>query len=57
VFLDLILAQQIEDIAQGVPLSNSVAVSRLSRRDRDRLREALRAVEPIDELTRDLLLS
>ncbi len=57
VFLDLILAQQIEDIDHGTPASNAVAVKRLSQRDRDRLRQALRAVEPIDELTRDLLLN
>ena len=54
-FLDLILAQQIEDIDHGTPASNAVAVKRLSRRDRDRLRQALRAVEPADGLVRDLL--
>jgi CBS domain-containing protein len=54
-FLDLILAQQIVDIEQGTPASNRVAVERLARRDRNRLHAALKAVEPIDELTRDLL--
>ena len=54
-FLDLILAQQIEDIASGVPPTNKVAVKRLSRRDRDRLRAALEQVRNLDELARDLL--
>ena len=55
VFLDLIVSQQIEDIAHGIPPSNAVSVKRLSARDRDRLRAALKAVVAIDELTRDLL--
>jgi DNA polymerase-3 subunit epsilon/CBS domain-containing protein len=54
-FLDLILAQQIEDIEHGTPASNAVAIKRLSQRDQIRLRASLRAVEQIDELTRDLL--
>ena len=55
VFLDLILAQQIEDIEHGTPASNTVAIKNLSQRDQIRLRTSLRAVEQIDELTRDLL--
>ena len=55
VFLDLIVAQQVEDIAHGTPPSNAVSVKRLSARDRDRLRIALRAVASIDTLSRDLL--
>ena len=55
VFLDLILAQQVADIEQGRPATNKVAVASLSARDRDRLREALKAVAHLDELTRDLL--
>jgi DNA polymerase-3 subunit epsilon/CBS domain-containing protein len=55
VFLDLILSQQVEDIAHGTPPSNTVSVKRLSARDRDRLHAALRAVTAIDSLTRDLL--
>jgi CBS domain-containing protein len=54
-FLDLILAQQIEDIEHGRPATNRVAVGRLSRRDRNRLRAALKAMESVEELTRDLL--
>jgi CBS domain-containing protein len=55
VFLDLIVSQQIEDIAHGTPPSNAVSVKRLSARDRDRLRVALKAITAIDDLTRDLL--
>ena len=55
VFLDLIVSQQVEDIAHGTPPSNAVSVKRLSARDRDRLRVALEAVTAIDDLTRDLL--
>jgi len=54
-FLDLLAAQQVEDIEHGVPPSNAVAIKRLSRRDRERLRFALDAVKHLDELTRDLL--
>ena len=57
VFLDLILAQQIEDVEHGTPASNSVAIKRLAERDQIRLRTSLRAVEQIDELTRDLLFN
>jgi CBS domain-containing protein len=53
--LDLILGQQIEDIAHGTPPSNAVAVKRLSSRDRARLRSALESVHHLDDLTRDLL--
>ena len=55
VFLDLIVSQQVEDIAEGKPPSNAVEVKRLSARDRDRLHRALEAVSAIDELTRDIL--
>lgn len=55
IFLDLLLAQQIADIAHGTPPSNAVAIKRLSARDRERLRSALEAVQNLDELTRDLL--
>jgi CBS domain-containing protein len=54
-FLDLLLAQQIEDLEQGLPPSNTVLVKRLSRHDQERLRSALEAVGHLDELTRDLL--
>jgi CBS domain-containing protein len=54
-FLDLMAAQQVEDIGQGVPPSNAVLVRRLSRRDRERLTFALDSVAHLDELMRDLL--
>ena len=54
-FLDLILAQQIADIHDGRPPNNKVLVKRLSRDQRMRLREALRAVRHLDALTHDLL--
>jgi DNA polymerase-3 subunit epsilon/CBS domain-containing protein len=55
VFLDLILAQQIDDVEHGIPATSSVAVKRLSQRERERLRTALKSVEQLDALTRDLL--
>jgi DNA polymerase-3 subunit epsilon/CBS domain-containing protein len=55
VFLDLIVRQQIDDIAHGLPATNAVAVKTLPARDRQRLRQALEAVQHLDELTRDLL--
>jgi CBS domain-containing protein len=55
VFLDLILAQQIEDLANGVPPGNTVLVRRLTERNRTRLRTALQAVRHVDAMTRDLL--
>ncbi len=54
-FLDLILMQQLADLRGGLPPSNKVAVKRLSREQRARLREALHAVRHLDALTHDLL--
>ena len=55
VFLDLIAAQQVEDIAHGMPPTNMIAVKRLSARTHERLRAALDAVAHVDDLARDLL--
>jgi len=55
VFLDLIVSQQVEDIAHGTPPSNAVSVKRLSAHDGGRLRSALEAVASVDELVRDVL--
>lgn len=55
ILLDLVLAQQIEDLELGLPPSNSVLVRRLTKRERERMRLALQAVAPLDQLTRDLL--
>lgn len=57
VFLEMILAQQIEDIEHGTPASNDVAIKRLSQREKTRLRQGLASVETLDELTRDLLFT
>ncbi len=54
-FLSLLLAQQLEDIAQGRPTSNAVAVKRLSSDERGHLRSALESVQHLDDLKRDLL--
>jgi CBS domain-containing protein len=54
IFVELILRQQIEDMKAGVPPTNAVAVGLLSRRDRNRLRAALAAVEHLDGVTREL---
>jgi CBS domain-containing protein len=55
VFLDLILAQQVEDAAHGLPPSNAIAVKRLPVRAQERLRGALQAVAHVDDLARHLL--
>jgi CBS domain-containing protein len=54
-FLQLILRQQIEDAERGYPLGNSVEIKRLTRTERNRLRIALQAVQPVDAVVRDLL--
>ncbi len=54
-FLDLILAQQLEDMRAGLPPSNKVAVKRLAREQRAALHEAFAAVRHLETLTRDLL--
>jgi len=54
-FFDLILDQQLEDVEHGLPATNAIVVKRLARRDRDRLRAGLEAVQHLDELARDLL--
>jgi DNA polymerase-3 subunit epsilon/CBS domain-containing protein len=54
-FLALILKQQIMDIGQGLQPGNRVAVQALSRYQREQLREALAAVEPVADFVQDLL--
>jgi DNA polymerase-3 subunit epsilon/CBS domain-containing protein len=55
VLVDLILAQQIADIEAGRSPSNKVEIRRLSRTQRARLKDALRANVHLDALSRDLL--
>ena len=57
IFLDLIAAQQVEDVAHGAPPGNKISVKRLPARDRDRLRTALAAVKNVDDLARGLLFN
>ncbi|MDQ2084091.1 DUF294 nucleotidyltransferase-like domain-containing protein [Xanthobacteraceae bacterium Astr-EGSB] len=57
VFVDCILAQQVDDIHHGIAPSNAVHLRRLDKRERDRLRAALKAVEPVEQLMRDLLFA
>jgi DNA polymerase-3 subunit epsilon/CBS domain-containing protein len=57
VFVDLILAQQLEDMSRGVAPSNTVMVERLSKRERERLRTALESVAHLNEMVRDLLFT
>ena len=53
--LDLVLAQQVDDIEHGLPPTNSVLMKRLAKGERDRLRAALHAIAPIDQFMRDML--
>ena len=55
VFLDLIVSQQVEDIAHGTPPSNAVAVKRLSVRDAIDCGWRFERSTPSMNLTRDLL--
>jgi CBS domain-containing protein len=55
VFHNLLVAQQIRDISNGIPPSNAVEVKGLSRQERERLRGALSSVGHLEAMTRDLL--
>jgi CBS domain-containing protein len=54
-FIELILAQQIDDVDHGIPPSNAITVKWLSSNSRSRLRNALEAVQHLEDLQRDLL--
>jgi CBS domain-containing protein len=56
-FIGFILDQQLDDVRNGFVPGNSVAVARLSSRDRERLRNALDSVGHLDELVRTLLFA
>jgi DNA polymerase-3 subunit epsilon/CBS domain-containing protein len=55
VIVNAILAQQLVDIAEGRPPSNTVEVRRLSRAEYRRLRNALNSLKHLDETVRGLL--
>ena len=57
VLFDLILDQQVDDMDHGRPPGNKVALGRLDAPARERLRAALEALRPLNDLTRDLLFS
>ena len=57
VFVDMILAQQLDDIGRGVAPTNTVAVDRLGARERTRLRIALESVAHLNDMVRDLLFT
>jgi DNA polymerase-3 subunit epsilon/CBS domain-containing protein len=57
VFLDLLVAQQIDDIGRGISPTNTVEIKPLSRQDRARLGRALKAVSHLDQMTRDLMFA
>jgi CBS domain-containing protein len=55
VFVEMILGQQLDDIGRGVAPTNTVAVERLSARERTRLRIALESIAHLNDMVRDLL--
>jgi DNA polymerase-3 subunit epsilon/CBS domain-containing protein len=55
VLLDAVLRQQLADIAVGRPPSNKVETRRMDRAGLERLKQALKSVQPVDEMVRDLL--
>ncbi|WP_367714932.1 DUF294 nucleotidyltransferase-like domain-containing protein [Nitratireductor sp. GISD-1A_MAKvit] len=52
-----VLEQQVEDIAAGIPLSNRIELDRLSSRQQNTLRDALKTVALIPELVRGAMFS
>jgi DNA polymerase-3 subunit epsilon/CBS domain-containing protein len=55
VFFDLLLGQQLRDLDQGIPASNTVLIKQLSPSAQASLRNALRTVEQLEGIMRDLL--
>nr|WP_261397763.1 MULTISPECIES: DUF294 nucleotidyltransferase-like domain-containing protein [Nitratireductor] len=54
-FLTLVLEQQVDDIALGIPLSNNVAPERLTARQQKTLKDALKSVAIIPQLVRNAM--
>ncbi|WP_436642549.1 DUF294 nucleotidyltransferase-like domain-containing protein [Microbaculum sp. FT89] len=55
--VDLVLEQQLADIAQGLPPTNAVETGRLGRARADELKRALSALGTLDQMVRDLLFA
>ncbi|MGQ7790865.1 DUF294 nucleotidyltransferase-like domain-containing protein [Faunimonas sp. B44] len=55
VLLKRVLAQQIEDIHDGVPPSNKVKVKALGRAEQSELKDALAAIGQVPHIVRDLM--
>lgn len=53
--LSLLLAQQAYDVRCGEPVGNAIEINRLTRREVSRLKEALRRIQLIPDLVRDLM--
>ena len=57
VLMECILDQQLADIAKGQPPSSRVEVSSLGPEQREALKEALKSLSAVPEMTQDLLFS
>ena len=55
--LRLMLAQQSRDLHSGLPVSNKVDLSRLSREDTAALKAALKRIQSVPAMVRDLMFS
>jgi DNA polymerase-3 subunit epsilon/CBS domain-containing protein len=55
--VDLVLEQQLTDVARGLPPSNKIETGRLNRSRADDLKRALSALDTLDQTVRDLLFS
>jgi len=56
VLIDLALAQQVDDLMQGLPPTNAVLVRHLNKRERERMRAALQAVASLEAVTHELVV-
>ncbi len=56
-FLTLVLRQQVADIGAGIPLSNRIALDRLTGREQKTLKDALKSVAMIPELVRGTMFA
>ncbi|WP_048647890.1 DUF294 nucleotidyltransferase-like domain-containing protein [Nitratireductor soli] len=56
-FLALVLEQQVADVAAGIPLSNRIAIDRLTSRQQRTLKDALKSVGLIPEMIRNAMFA